>query len=290
MTDQYNMDQYNKETSQIHAPADLIRRTKEAVRAEEQRLAGENFKQHAVTQPKHSYAKVYKWALPVAAAIFCVVLLNVGLLRFRKDMSGSGSSSATTADSGADTTASGAASSGAESNDMGLQFEVEETYEQAEEAADEPVDDNSSAMDMAEGVMLEADNGAYESNSADAGGTGYADAAASAEDDVYEDAASKEMAEEELGSYIDSIYGSDLWIDEVDEAPSFYGDSKTEIISIHGIKIYVAKDIDDTWIAYMRIDGEQYVISGELTETDISREEFTEKAYKLLNETTGRAE
>lgn len=290
MTDQYNMDQYNKETSQIHAPADLIRRTKEAVRAEEQRLAGENFKQHAVAQPKHSYAKVYKWALPVAAAIFYVVLLNVGLLRFRKDMSGSGSSSATTADSGADTTASGAASGGAELNDMGLQFEVEETYEQAGEAADEPVDGNSSAMDMAEGVMSEADNGAYESNSADAGGTGYADAAASAEDDVYEDAASKEMAEEELGSYIDSIYGSDLWIDEVDEAPSFYGDSKTEIISIHGIKIYVAKDIDDTWIAYTRIDGEQYVISGELTETDISREEFTEKAYKLLNETTGRAE
>lgn len=279
MMDQYNMDQYNKETSQIHAPADLIRRTKEAVRAEEQRLAGENFKQHAVTQPKHSYAKVYRWAFPVAAAIFCVVLLNVGLLRFRKDMSGSGSSSAITADTSSDT-----ASGGTESNDMGSQFESAAIYEEAAEAADEPVDD-SSAMDMSE-----ADNGAYESKYADAGGTGYTDAAASAEDDVYEDATSKEMAEEEQGSYIDSIYGSDLWIDQVDEAPSFYGDSGTEIIDINNIKIYVAKDIDDTWIAYAQIGAEQYVISGELTEADISREEFIEKAYKLLNETIDSAE
>lgn len=280
MTDQYNMDQYNKETSQIHAPADLIRRTKEAVRAEEQRLAEERLQQHDAVQLKHSYAKVYKWALPVAAAIFCVVLLNVGLLRFRKDMSGSGSSSAITTDTASDT-----ASGGAESNGMGFQVEVEETYEQAEEAAEEPIDGSSSAMDMSE-----ADNGAYESNSADAGGTGYADAAASVEDDVYEDAISKEMGEEEQGGYIDSIYGSDLWIDEVDEAPTFCGDSNTEVISVHGIKISVAKDTDDTWIAYTRVGEEQYVISGELTEADISREEFIEKAYKLLNETIGRAE
>lgn len=263
MMDQYNMDQYNRETSQIHAPADLIRRTKEAVRAEEQRLAGENIKQHAVTQSKHSYVQVYKWALPVAAAIFCVVLLNVGLLRFRKDMSGSGSSSAIT---GSDTTAANTASGGAASNDMGLQFETAATYEEAAEAADEPVDNSSSAMDMAGGVAAETM-------------TGFA-----------EDATSKEMAEEEQSSYIDSIYGSDLWIEKVDEVPSFYGDSDSESINIHDIRIYVAKDTDDTWIAYAQIGEERYVIRGELTEESISQEEFVEKAYQLLEETMDRSE
>ena len=284
MMDQYNMDQYNKETSQIHAPADLIRRTKEAVREEEQRLAGERLQQHAVTPPKHSYVQIYKWALPVAAAIFCVVLLNVGLLRFRKDMSGSGSSSATAADAGSDVTASDTASVGAESNGMGLQFETAATYEEAAEAEEE-FDNSSSVVDMSEVA-----DGTYESKDTDAGGTGYTGVAVSAEEDVYEDTTSREMGKNEQSSYIDSIYGSDLWIDTVDEAPSFYGDSDTEIISIHGIKIYVAKDIDYTWIAYSQIGEGRYVIRGELTEGSISRDEFAEKAYQLLEETIDRSE
>lgn len=269
MIDQYNMDQYNKETSQIHAPADLIRRTKEAVRHEEQRIMNEKLQQNVVVQPKHSYAKVYKWALPVAAAIFCVIILNIGLLRFGRDIGGSTSESPTDMASGAaESSDAGIALDAAESSDMGFQPETTEMYEDIAEAAEaeEEFDHSSSAAGMTEGFTTETTNG------------------------VAEDSTSKEMGEEEQSSYIDSIYGSDLWIEKVDEQPSFYADSDTESINIHGIKMYVAKDIDDTWIAYAQIGEERYVIRGELTEESISQEGFVEKAYQLLEETMDRSE
>ena len=269
MIDQYNMDQYNKETSQIHAPVDLIRRTKEAVRQEEQRIMNEKQQQNVVVQPKHSYAKVYKWALPVTAAIFCVIILNVGLLRFGRDIGGSTSASPTeTASGAADSGDAGIALDAAQSSDMGFQSETIDMYEDTAEAAEDEAeyDHSSSAAGMTEGVTADTTNG------------------------VAEDATSKEMGAEEQSSYIDSIYGSDLWIEKVDEQPSFYADSDTESITIYGIEIYVDKDIDDTWIAYAQIGEEGYVIRGELTEESISQKEFIEKAYKLLEETMDRPE
>ena len=123
------MDRYNKETSQIHAPSDLIRKTKEAVRAEEQRIAEEQSQQYIVVQSKRFYGRVYKWALPVAAAVFCLVLFNVGVMRLGRGMDKSQSN--TSMD-----TASGAA----ESNDMGMQLGAFDMVEEMEEeAAEEPI-------------------------------------------------------------------------------------------------------------------------------------------------------
>ena len=275
MMNQYNMDQYNKETSQIHAPADLIRRTKEAVREEEQRIARERLQQNTVLQPKRSYGKVYKWALPVSAAAVCVLLLNVAVM----GLGNIGKSQLNTAPSG-----------GAPASDSGMemQFETADTAGETADAAYEPIGKGSSNTDaapaMEEAAVAEE---AYESEDYD-GGLSADSAVSAAESNMYDAAESKEAE----NSYIKSIYGSSLWLEEAEEVPSayFYANTDTESIIIDGVVLYVAQDLDDTWIAYVEIDGQKYVIRGELTEEDISREEFVEEAYKLLEDTVDSIE
>ena len=86
MTDQF-LDQYKNETAQVHAPMDLIERTKAAVREEEERILRER-----TAQGKISEAAVYvdgvkrakgfaahKWAYPLTAAAALLILVSVSL-------------------------------------------------------------------------------------------------------------------------------------------------------------------------------------------------------------------
>lgn len=269
------MNQYNKETSQIHAPADLIRRTKEAVREEELRIASEK------QQPKHSYAKVYKWALPVAAAAVCLIMFNIGVMKLGRGIGKMQS------DTSMDMASGAAPTSDSGDNGMDMHFGTAEMYE--EEAAEEPVNKSEDTSGTATDIMEQAAaaDDTYANADYDGGQTAEINASAASEaSDSYHDS-TYNGAE---GSYIDSIYGSSLWIEKVNEAPSFYSDSDTEDFLIHGVEIYVAHDVDDTWIAYTRKNAQRYVISGEWTEDDLSREEFAEKAYELLMETIDNEE
>lgn len=110
MMEQGRMEQYNRETSQIHAPEELIRKTKEAVREEEQRIARAELPQK--TAGKRSYrGRVYRWALPAAAAVLMILIGTSGLFFGRgKDR--------TLSESAADT----AANEIAAENDMELQL------------------------------------------------------------------------------------------------------------------------------------------------------------------------
>lgn len=283
------MNQYNKETSQIHAPVDLIRRTKEAVREEEQRIAGQKMQSMesvrvqsgSIARPKRSYAKVYKWALPVAAAALCLIMLNVGVMRM------GGSMNKMQSDTSMDMASGAASASDSADNGMGMQFGTAEMYE--EEATEEPVSKSETAAGATIKNMEQAAaaDDAYEDAGYDGGQAADSSVSAvSEESGSYQDS----EYEEAENSYIDSIYGSSLWIEKVNEAPSFYGDSATEDFLIHGVKIYVAQDVDNTWIAYTRKNAQRYVISGELTEDDLGSEEFAEKVYELLMETIGREE
>lgn len=265
MTD--HMEQYNRETSQIHAPADLIRRTKEAVREEEQRPERQRSQQSAAVRPKHSYGKVYRWALPAAAAALCLILLNVSGIMFGRSISKSRlESAADTASGAAPTSDSG----------TGVQSAAADWLESAA-AADEPINEADSNFDMAEAetaAEAASDEGYKKAEFADA---------VPAEDAARSEAAYENGMED---SYIESIYGSNLWLEEVEEVPSvyYYANTDTESIIIDSVVLYVAPDLDDTWIAYVEIDGQKYVVRGELTEEDISREEFAEEAYKLLED------
>ena len=278
MTDQNNMDQYNKETSQIHAPADLIRWTKEAVREEEQRIAGEGLQQSIAAQPKHSYRKVYKWALPVAAAILCVILYNISGMMPGRNMSGAGSGAAMDMDSGA---------AQLNNSDTGTQsggVDISEGAGTADTTAAE------SAIEDSEYEIAATDIAEEEDVSEDYGDGKLADAAVSAGSDAFTNGtvenSSRNESDFERGKngYIESIYGGNLWIEEAEEAPAFYNNPDTKRVTIHGVELHVGKDFDETWIVYVETDGQKYVVCGELTEEDISREEFAKEAYKLLED------
>lgn len=285
MTDQYNMDQYNKETSQIHAPADLIRRTKEAVHEEEQRLERERLQKSAVMQQKSSYGKVYRWVLPVAAAVFCVIMLNVsGMIVGRNTGGGlAGSTMGLVSESATSNTP-------ASDNGRGAQFGAADWSEDAVAAADEPIDMNGD-YGMAS-TAEETSEEAVTTEGYDGGQT--ADAAVSQEREAFTDSAPENDIYEQSGSknagssYIKSIYGSDLWIEEVEESPAFCDNPDTECVTIQDLKLYVGKDYDGAWIAYTEVDSVKYIINSELIEEEISREDFAWEAYELLMKTTGK--
>lgn len=251
------MDQYKKETSQVHAPAELIRKTKEAMREEEQRLIRERLQQEVIVKPRRSYGKVYQWALPVAAAAaVCVMLFSVSVMRL-----GSG-----TGKMQSDTSMDKALGVAEEGN-SGMQFGAADMAEEMEVASEEPIDKGGSQYDMAAGVAATTENSVNQDATSDNG--------------MYTDA----EVQSESNSYIDSIYGNnDLWIEEVKKIPLFYDAPNTECIAVKGIELYVGKDSDGAWIAYVQVDGNMYVISTVLTDEVISREEFADKAYELLVE------
>ena len=266
------MNQYKQETSQIHAPADLIRKTKEAMREEEQRLNREEMQRNNIVQPKPSYNKVYKWALPVAAAAaFCLMLFSVSIMRFG---SGSGSSKSNSS--------MDMASGAAETNDIGLQFGAADIVEEMEAAAEEPIDKGGSKYDMAAGAAVElaTDNG-YADEGYD--GAQYADTTSTTERNAEQNVASE-------NSYIDSLYGnSDLWIEEVQEIPSFYDAPDTECVVVQDTELYVGRDSDGAWLAYVQMDSRMYVINTVLTDEVISREKFVDMAYNRLMETVEKS-
>lgn len=278
------MNQYKKETSQIHAPADLIRRTKEAVREEEQRIAREKLQTMAsdkvqsgsVARTKRSYIKVYRWALPVAAAALCLIMLNVGVMRLGDSMGKIQS------DTSMDMASGAAPASDSADNGVGMQFGTAGMYE--ETATEEPVGKSEAASDTTTDIMEQTAAADDTYKDADFDGGQIAESGASAASEVGESYQDSEYEEAE-NSYIDSIYSNDLWIEKVNEEPSFYRDPATESFTVQGVKIYVAQDEDNTWIAYARKDAQRYVISGELTKDDLGSEEFAEKVYELLMET-----
>lgn len=262
------MNQYKEETSQIHAPADLIQRTKQAVREEERRIEQVRAQQtagvnqawgagqqgikplvmekagmhdgHAGKPVKQSYSKIYKWALPVAAAVLIAVLMNASTMMIGRKFSTSQSDSST--NMAADT-----AGSGAESDGAAYDFAAAEAAE--EETA---VDDMDGGIDKAF-----AENGFAEESAAEA----YESADAVSEDSVKE-----------------------LTIEEVMEKPEFIGEADTERIITHGLRFYVTGKSSDMWEAYVYFNKQGYVITGDSDEA-ADGEVFAEKAYDLLVET-----
>ena len=97
MMDQYK-EQYNRETEQIHAPAELIARTKAAMREEERRILQMSASQMAEAETKgiredsgmpsasagdRKYVKRYdikKWAYPLTAAAALFILVSVSMM------------------------------------------------------------------------------------------------------------------------------------------------------------------------------------------------------------------
>lgn len=304
MTDQndnmYN-NKYKKETSQIHAPVDLIERTKQAVSEEEKRLQMENVlstqeEKRRTNQEKltpeagknvhNRRNRVLKWALPAAAAAVLVFVLNMSVMLW-----GSGARKPQM-DSAPEIGADERCESGSAMNGS-----VEMTSEGAAEKADgtgiaESAEESERAITEAEDFAIqqkvsdtedEVSAALDESDSLSRGDSGNADSAAkSGSADRYD---SKKYTKEES-----SI--AEITITKVKNAPAFYDDSDTKRVISRGITFYVAEDVsEDTadhiteentiWMAYVEYSGAKYMITGQAANQD----EFAQKAYEILEKT-----
>lgn len=252
--DQYKI-QYREETSQIHAPAALLERTRLAVAEEEKRLQAENVRE----EQNRNYGKRYRWAFSVAAA--AVLLLAVhGFVMLRgvgaEDPAILQSAPAKTENS---TSASGDPAEGTGGGRTGKTAESSSLNRDAVESmGDAGMDDRMDRYDEASGSGSE-----------------------------------NEMKELEK-KYSEEDSASQISVTEVDRKPDFCNRPGTKRIVSQGITFYVtestaaygdgtadaARAEKDGWTAYAEYNEAKYVVTGEADD----QEDFLEKVCEMLKE------
>lgn len=311
MMDQYK-EQYKTETEEIHAPADLIARTKAAVREEEARIQREFAAQEAelagqsakpVAQEENSPAQevpvmpqknsrgatARRWAYPLSAAAAIIVLASVSLMMRGLEKSSSDSApsfeSAAVADSGAaESAAAGAAEEGA--------FDEAFPEESAAETESAAVDREAGAAaaeefaaEEAAGAVAEADDVASDMGMAFADAVGEAETAEqtkraadglSAGEGEIENAMSQKQ--EAKGTLADTA--AEITVEKVWKKPAFVSRKDVETRNYEDMVFQIVEE-EDGWAAYVESEtGGGYVIRGEAESIDA----FLEAGYKRLEE------
>ena len=283
-------DQYRKETSQIHAPADLIQKTKQAMQQEEQRLKESGTRTGrpdsiadiesgmAVESPKKTSnipRGIFRWTLPLTAAASILILLSIStVMRSSKS----------------DSSASDMMVESEYAKDMGMQLGeadiAEEAVEEKEMLINEsPVrpDRNDMAEDYAMAESTEDAAYAEEMNPMQ-----NAESEVSEESETsagYQDMeAKKDKAEtaDVMNRGEAAGQGLEIEITAVEEEPDFYDSPDTESFLYRNLLFWLIQD-DEGWTAYVSVRGDKYVIFGAIAD----REEFLERAYELLVDTRG---
>lgn len=295
MTEQY-MDQYKKETAQVHAPTELIEKTKAAVRREEKRVLRER--------------AAHKWAYPLTAAAALLILFSVSATM--KGLKKSGSGMDGTAYEESAQTDAGAAEGAALESDAGAGASAELMDEgasadfaaEAEEAAETEM-----AMEFADETVAEMDTAGVENaESAEDGALSPVndtqrplaetkkaqstsrDMAQDTEDmeatkGSLEDKMEREEAAAEDLAGTDSLKESaateNIIIEETAKRPAFCGLPDTEAHVFRG-KTFLVRKEKEGWEAYVEAGGGTgYVLRGEAENLDA----FLEAGYEKLGQT-----
>lgn len=269
------LERYNKETSQIHAPADLIQRTKEAMRAEEARLQQAAPANMADRAARGGYmGKVRRWALPLTTAAAVVILVSVSTVMQSVKNDSSMAGDMASPESGADSDM--LLSEG--ENDMPLQFAnedsvVEAAVESNEIAAQDvmPEEEKKAGMEKYEAPAEESVEEETESAEAE----NFAETENFAEDKF---ADASDHVEAGLAEASKSTGAVGIAVTEVDEAPAFYDSADTEQVTFHNVLFYVSQEDSEGICAYAEVNDKRYLITGESME----QEELLEKAYAFL--------
>ena len=291
--DQYK-EQYRKETEQIHAPAELIARTKAAMREEEARIRREFALQGAGTESRgisavagpamvlaggRNYGKgfnVRKWAYPLTAAAALFILVSVSLMMrgmksgdMAMDMGASETSGGADLDGGMmaagaamdfEGTAEMAAAPAAEMEDMS------ESASAVENAASETAEFSESVQETA------VEKAELEEARKNEGQRKFSDT-------------EKNMAEDtvpaESGAQSGGVAETEsITIERVVKKPDFCGRPDTGKHVFEGQTFQVAEE-GSGWMAYAETgDGGKYVIRGEAEDL----ETFLEMGYQKLLE------
>ncbi|MBP3476814.1 MAG: hypothetical protein J6K48_10980 [Lachnospiraceae bacterium] len=285
------MDQYKKETSQIHAPADLVQRTKLAMQQEEQRLRESASKadrqDNAVVMQRETVAggakrnfksphRIYKWTLPLSAAAAILILVSVStVMRSSK----------------ADYSASDMAADSGYENEMDMQFSEAAIAEDAIEENEMLIDESPAKPDRKDAKEDYADYAMEESADTAAEDMEPTEAAESRAD-VESEASMKDMEESTSTNGIadradtaeeEAKAKAEIEITKVDEEPAFYDDPDTESYLYENLLFWADQDENGEWFAYVGVRGDKYVIVSTIKD----QEEFLEKAYELVSETRG---
>lgn len=305
--DQYK-EQYRKETEQIHAPAELIARTKAAMREEEARIrrefalqGAESRGMSAVAGPAmvpasgRNYGKsfhVRKWAYPLTAAAALLILVSVSLM-MRGLKSGD-----MAMDMGASETSGGADLDGGMMA-AGAAMDFEGAAETAEDApADEMI---SAEAEMAAAPAAEMEDMSESVASVENAASDTAGFSESANEVVVEKAeleearenegqwkfsdTQKNMAEDavpaESGAQSGDVAETEnITIEKVVKKPDFCERPDTGKHVFEGQTFQVAEE-GSGWAAYAETgDGGKYVIRGEAEDL----ETFLEMGYQKLVE------
>lgn len=303
--DQYK-EQYRKETEQIHAPAELIARTKAAMREEEARIRREFALQGAGTESRgmsaaassamvpvndRSHAKgfnVRKWAYPLTAAAALLILVSVSLM-MRGLKSGD-----MAMDMGASETSGGADLDGGMMA-AGAAMDFEGAAETAEDApADEMIlaEAEMAAAPAAEMEDMSESASAVENAASDTAGFSESVQETAVEKAESEEArknegqrkfsnTEKNMAEDAVPAESgDMAETESITIEKVVKKPDFCGRPDTGNHVFEGQTFQVAEE-GSGWVAYAETgDGGKYVIRGKAEDL----ETFLEMGYQKLLE------
>ncbi len=269
------LERYNKETSQIHAPADLIQRTKEAMRAEEARLQQAAPANTADRAARGGYmGKARRWALPLTAAAAVVILVSVSTVMQSVKNDSSMAGDMASPESGAD---SDMLLSEGES-DMPLQFANEDSVAEAAVESNEavaqdamPEEEKKAGTEKYEAPAEESVEEETESAEAE----NFAEVENFAEDKF---ADASDHVEAGLAEASKSTGAVGIAVTEVDEAPAFCDSADTEQVTFHNVLFYVSQEDSGEICAYAEVNDKRYLITGESME----QEELLEKAYAFL--------
>lgn len=304
MMDQYR-EQYKKETEEIHAPADLIARTKAAVRREEERIQrqqeakpvaqeGKFPVQEIPVLPRKSSrgAAAHKWAYPLSAVAAVIVLASVSLMLQGLDKSSSESPVYEMAAADADSGGEESAAAGADTwEDV---FALEEVLE--ESAHDEAAVEAPAAEAFPEEGTDSADGAAKKEDFASDKGMDFADDTAGAaaemerasgstdavsealpaEEGETENATAKELEIKE--ALADKA--ADITVEKVWKKPAFVNRKDIESRTYEDMVFQIVEE-ENGWAAYVESgNGGGYVIRGEAE----SVEAFLEEGYRRVTE------
>lgn len=294
MIDQYK-EQYKKETEQIHAPIDLIVRTKEAVRKEEARIQAERGAQAAeagiqevpaVGKKRSRGAASRSWAYALTAAAAILVLVSVSMMmRGLKN-------------AGADMTAY---ESAAETEEFAVEEESEAAFDETGMAADAASDEGAvteaaagaafdeeaqtesaapeeEAAAFKEDIMEEPQSEASDSGAATGGMRSEADELSLELKETENSMSQKREAEREIKDAAAAL--EDVTIEKVGEKPDFANRADAESRTYEGLVFQVVKE-KGGWAAYVKKEnGDGYVIRGKAE----TLEAFLEAGYRKLEE------
>lgn len=276
MTMEQYKEQYKIETEQIHAPAELIARTKAAMREEEARIRRDLALQDTGAGRKGVSARgfnIRKWAYPLTAAAALLILVSVSAM-----MRGLRSGDMSMSEAPASDTAMESESSAMSGADL-----------------DGGMAAAGAAMDMAAAPAAESENLSEEMGAVENAVSDTAGFAESAEDAIVESGESKEaekkfsdtersVAEEattaEGGAQSGSAAAESITIEKAARKPDFCASPDTETHVFDGQTFQVA-ETEDGWEAYAETkDGGKYVIRGEAEDLQT----FLEIGYRKLLE------